>query len=182
MSVLSTEAELQAMGADDVSERLVRTERVVERARGLVAVLTERRRSIEREQGRPSTPPSSPRWSRSRPGWPPSSPRSRSEATRLAPDAERLAEEEQVLAARAGRLRRPLEARARRRRRPAPSGAAAEVRGELGALRAAVERSTTERQRADSRLEAIEAKLTRLGEEADRPAPRRPRPRPPSGR
>ncbi|MBA2282540.1 MAG: AAA family ATPase, partial [Acidimicrobiia bacterium] len=50
-AVLATEAELSAMGADDVSDRLVRTERVVGRAHGLAAVLAERRRSIDRERG-----------------------------------------------------------------------------------------------------------------------------------
>src|SRR5690606_26823268 len=40
---------------------------------------------------------------------------------------------------------------------PAPSGKAAEVRGELGALRASLERGNAERQRLEQRLESLRA-------------------------
>ncbi len=49
--VMAIEAQLSARGASDVSDRLVRVEQLRERARGLAAVLVERRRSLERDKG-----------------------------------------------------------------------------------------------------------------------------------
>ena len=45
------EAELAARGDTDVSDRLVTVEQLRERARGIAAVLHERRRSMERDRG-----------------------------------------------------------------------------------------------------------------------------------
>jgi len=50
-AVLSAEAELSARGDSGVSDELVRVEQLRERARGLAAVIAERRRSMERDQG-----------------------------------------------------------------------------------------------------------------------------------
>jgi chromosome segregation protein len=50
--VVALEAELTARGADDVGDRLMRVDQLRERARGLIAVIGERRRGIERDQGR----------------------------------------------------------------------------------------------------------------------------------
>ena len=49
--VVATEAQLSAMGGDDLGDALVRYESLRERARGLVAVLAERSRGIERDRG-----------------------------------------------------------------------------------------------------------------------------------
>src|SRR4051794_36910754 len=49
-AVLATEAQLSAMGAHDVSDALVRFESLREKARGLAALLGERRRNVERER------------------------------------------------------------------------------------------------------------------------------------
>ncbi len=49
--VMALEAQLSARGASDVGDRLARVEQLRERARGLSAVLTERRRSLERDRG-----------------------------------------------------------------------------------------------------------------------------------
>ena len=49
---MTASAELTARGADDVSDRLVRVEQLRERARGLAAVIVERRRALERDRGR----------------------------------------------------------------------------------------------------------------------------------
>src|SRR4051794_11702795 len=49
-AVIATEAQLSAMGGHDISDALVRFESLRERARGLVAVLSERRRNLERER------------------------------------------------------------------------------------------------------------------------------------
>jgi chromosome segregation protein len=50
-SVMAIEAQLSARGASDIGDRLVRVEQLRERARGLSAVLVERRRSLERDKG-----------------------------------------------------------------------------------------------------------------------------------
>jgi chromosome segregation protein len=49
--VMSIEAQLSARGQSDLGDRLVQVEQLRERARGLSAVLVERRRSMERDRG-----------------------------------------------------------------------------------------------------------------------------------
>ncbi len=49
-SVMAIEADLSARGQSDSGDRLVRVEQLRERARGLAAVLAERRRSLERDR------------------------------------------------------------------------------------------------------------------------------------
>ena len=49
-AVMAIEAELSARGQSDTGDRLVRVEQLRERARGLAAVLAERRRSLERDR------------------------------------------------------------------------------------------------------------------------------------
>ena len=48
---MAIEAQLSARGESDVSDRLVHVEQLRERARGLAALLVERRRSLERDKG-----------------------------------------------------------------------------------------------------------------------------------
>jgi chromosome segregation protein len=50
-AVMTIEAQLSARGASDISDRLRYVEQLRERARGLAAVLVERRRSLERDKG-----------------------------------------------------------------------------------------------------------------------------------
>jgi len=50
-AVLAAEADLGQIGGDDLGDALVRFESLRERARGLAALLAERRRGIERERG-----------------------------------------------------------------------------------------------------------------------------------
>ena len=50
--VMATEARLTALGGFDLGDLLVRVEQLRERARGLGAVLSERRRGMERDRGR----------------------------------------------------------------------------------------------------------------------------------
>jgi chromosome segregation protein len=159
-AVLATESELSAMGADDLGDSLVRVERLREQARGLANVLTERRRGIERDrnasvdQGVVASLEAEAARLRAELA------EAEAEAERLVPDAERVAEAERALAA----------ARADVAERwgdgvPAPSGAAAEVRGELAALRSGVERGELEASRLESRLATLTQKVERLVEE-----------------
>ena len=161
--VLTAEAQLGAMGGDDLGDALVRFESLAEKGRGLAAVLVERSRGIERDRGAfvdQAVVASL-----------------ETEAARL---AEQLAEvvtlgeglvpatveiagaEADLAAARADFDREWPEGA------PTVTGAAAEVRGELSAVRAGVERSGNEASRAASRLEALEARLARLAAEAGR--------------
>ncbi len=50
--IMTTESQLAVLGGFDLGDQLVRTEQLVERARGLTAVLAERRRGLERDRGR----------------------------------------------------------------------------------------------------------------------------------
>ena len=50
-AVMSIESQLAARGENDVGDRLMRVEQLRERARGLAAILNERRRSMERDRG-----------------------------------------------------------------------------------------------------------------------------------
>ena len=49
--MLGAESRLTALGGDDISDDLVRSEALREKARGLASLLAERRRGIERERG-----------------------------------------------------------------------------------------------------------------------------------
>ncbi|MEO6987918.1 MAG: chromosome segregation protein SMC [Aquihabitans sp.] len=161
--VLTTEARLTAMGGDELGDALVRFESLREKARGLGAVLTERRRGIERDRGASVD---------------------EGVVANLEAEGARLADE----LAEVGRLVAALQPQAQEVDRaeadlavarqdfqtewadgvPAVAGAAAEVRGELAAVRASVERNDTEVNRARSRLDNLEQKLARLTEEARR--------------
>ena len=51
VEVMGAESELAARGDTDLSDEMVRVEQLRERARGLAAVIVERRRSLERDRG-----------------------------------------------------------------------------------------------------------------------------------
>ncbi len=162
-AVLAAEAELGTIGGDDLGDALVRFESLRERARGLVAVLTERRRGIDRERGAfvdqaviASLEADAARLAAELAD-------ADSEIETLAPQHEDLARAEAVLA----------EARSAYEQQwaqgvPAPSGRAAEARGELAALRSGVDRGEAELARSRARLAALDEKLERLTAEAER--------------
>ena len=130
--VMATEADLTAMGGDDLGDGLARYESLFQQARGLTAVLTERRRGVERARGASvdqgviaSLEAEAARLAGELVDV-------EAEASRFDPQAEELATAEFALAAE----RQDFEAQWATGV-PAPTGAAAEVRGELAALRAA---------------------------------------------
>ena len=161
--VISTEAALSAMGGDDLGDALVRFESLRERARGLVAVLAERERGIERDRGASVD---------------------QAVVASLEADAARLAREltdVEELTGELGPATNELEraeadlelaqqdfTREWAEGVATPTGAAAEVRGELQAVRASVERSATEARRAAERIAALDARIARLAAEAER--------------
>jgi chromosome segregation protein len=162
-AVMAAEAELGTIGGDDLGDALVRYESLREKARGLAAVLTARRRGIERERGafvdQAVIASLEAEAARIRTEL------TETEAARelLAPRGEELALAERALAdARASFESQWAEGV------PAPTGRAAEARGELAALRAGVERGESELARSRARLGALDEKLTRLAAEAER--------------
>ncbi len=163
--VLATEARLTAMGGDDLGDALVRFESLREKARGQVAVLTERRRGIERDRGAFVD---------------------QAVVANLESEAARLAQElvdvEALVAELAPALRDldRLEADLAIAQQDfqgewaegvaTPTGAAAEVRGELAAVRAAVGRNDAEVGRARTRLDQLDQRVARVAAEAERAA------------
>ena len=161
--VMSTESKLTAMGGDDLGDSLASFESLNERSRGLGTLLAERLRGIERErhsfvdQGVIATLEAE-------------SARLRGELTEvegeaeaLAPEAAAFAEAEAALAAERDAFQEQWGEGV-----PAPSGQAAEVRGELVALRGAVERGSAEQQRVVARLTGLREQQQTLQDEADR--------------
>jgi chromosome segregation protein len=155
-AVEAASAEL-ATGADDRSDDLVRVERVRERARGLVGVLEERRRGLERDREAAVDA---------------------AVVATLEADAARLvaelAEQEEAVAGldpeREEVAREEAAVAAERDRLPDPGGPvearAAEARGDLAAARAAAEAARHAVESATSRQQALEGRAARLADEA----------------
>ncbi len=163
-AVLAAEAQLSAAGGDDLGDALARYESLRERARGLSAVLAERRRGVERDRMANA---------------------SQDVIFSLEADAARVRDElHEVEAEAAGfvpqwedlaRVEAELaEARSSFEQQwgdgvvAAGGGEAAEARGELAARRGGLERDTAESERARHRLEALEQRATRLAEDLTR--------------
>jgi chromosome segregation protein len=155
-AVLATEAELTAVGGDDLGDALGRVEALREKARGLIAVLAERGRGLERERDAfvdqeviATLEAESARLESDLAEVDES-------AALLSPELDALARDESAL----DDARRTFEA-AWADGVPAPSGKAAEARGELMALRTAADGAAAE-------LEAARQQLARLGERVER--------------
>jgi chromosome segregation protein len=161
--VMATEARISALGGDHLGDALVRFESLREKARGLEAVLAERRRSIERDRDVSvdqdvvaSLESEAARVTESLTAV-------EASAAELEPEAVDLERAEADLVAARQDFTREWADGA-----PVVTGAAAEVRGELAAVRAGVERSEAEARRGRGRLDALEQRLARLGGEAER--------------
>jgi chromosome segregation protein len=160
--VVGSEADLSARGADDLADDLVRFETMRERARGLAAVLVERQRSIARDRDAfidqalvASLEDDAAKLRDALTAVDDAAAELVPETDELVADERALAAERDDVAARWG---------------DAPSGAAhaaAEARGELAALRAALLRGTVELERAERRLGVVRAKAARLVAELD---------------
>ena len=162
-SVLSAEAELGHHGGDDLGDALVRFEGLREKARGLSALLAERRRGIERERGAFVDQAVIATLEAEASRLVAELADAEAEANALAPQRDELSRAEGALD----------EARAAFERDwadgvPALTGRAAESRGELAALRSGVERGTQELERATARLTTLGEKVGRLDAEAER--------------
>jgi chromosome segregation protein len=162
--VLAAEAALSAHGASDLSEALMRFESMRERARGLAAVLAERKRGIERDRAsfvdQAVIASLEADFARLRDELA----EVEGEAEALVPQADELSGAEASLAtARAAFTEEWGDGVP-----SMPATGAAEVRGELVALRGSAERGAGEVQRLEARLANLEAKAARLATETDR--------------
>ncbi|HEV3226571.1 MAG TPA: chromosome segregation protein SMC [Acidimicrobiales bacterium] len=162
-AVLSTEAQLSAMGGHDVSDALVRFESLRERARGLAAVLAERRRNLERERNASVDQAVIATLEAEAARLAEELANVEADAVALAPDVDALARSEADLATE----RTSFESQWAEGVTP-PSSRAAETRGELGALRSGVQRGAGEINRIRQRLEVLEQKAARLHDESSR--------------
>jgi chromosome segregation protein len=164
-AVMAAEAELTARGDTDVSDELVRVEQLRERARGLAAVLVERRRSMERDRSAYMD-------SDVVATLEAEATRLRDELTQVEIERERLQPEADDLAAAEEHFE--IERRDTMALLDATStassaaSAAAEVRGELRSLRSGIERGVGDRRRLTSRLEQLVQREARHAEEIER--------------
>ncbi|MGH9210392.1 MAG: chromosome segregation protein SMC [Acidimicrobiales bacterium] len=162
-SVLAAEAELAAVGGDDLGDALGRVEALREKARGLLAVLSERQRGLEREreafvdQEVIAT--------------------LEVESARLESDLSEVEQDTALLTPELETLAREEKALADARQRfetewadgvPTSSGKAAEARGELAAMRKASQGVSAELERARQRLARLGERVERLGDEVAR--------------
>jgi chromosome segregation protein len=161
--VLATESKLTAMGGDDLGDDLATFESLHERARGLTALVAERRRGVDRERSASIDE-----------GVVASL---EAESARLRDELGEVTAEIEALAPARTELEAAEASLAARREAfeadwaegvPAPSGQAAEVRGELAAVRGALERNQAEADRVRVRLEGLVAKAERLAADGER--------------
>jgi len=149
--VSTDERSLADHGGDDLGDTLARLESMRERARGLNAVLVERQRGVERERSafadRALIANLEAEAARCRNDLE----RVTAELAELEPDRVRLVHEEATLAADRAAFRDEWGDGV-----PVPSGQAAEMRGELGVLRSAIERGSSESERLQVRLTELD--------------------------
>jgi chromosome segregation protein len=166
--VAVAEAEVGAeRQGQDLSDDLVRYEGLRERARGMAALLAERRRSAERELAASADEGVIASLEADAAHLAAQLEEVDTEAEGLVPQADELASAEASLV----KDRADFEAEwgsGDGLAVPSMGGEAAEVRGELGALRQGLERGHTEVARLQSRLNALDQKGERLGAEAGR--------------
>ena len=163
--VLAAEAEMTARGDTDVSDELVRVEQLRERARGLSAVLVERRRSMERDRGQLMDAGVVANLENDAARFAEELAAVVAELGSLAPEADMLADDEEVFATEREQMLTTLQAASSA---TTAASAAAEVRGELRSLRAGLERGESELRRQTNRLDTLRQRIERLESEASR--------------
>ncbi len=170
VEVLTTQSRLAALGGSDLSDGLVRFESMRERARGLAALLAERRRGVERDRGGLLDADLVASLEAEAATVASELLEVEAKARELGPEAQRVSEAEAALGAeREAAL--GAESAAFSGTQPVdlelPPQRAGETRGELAARRAAIERAVGELARVEARLAAIEERAVRLAGETD---------------
>jgi chromosome segregation protein len=161
--VMAVGAELTARGAHDLSDRLVLVEQLRERARGLAAVIVERRRGVERDRGQLLDADVVASLETDAASYQAQLAAVEAELTTLRPALDLVAADEGALdAERQGALGALDQA-------PSTTAATAiaEVRGELRSRRAAAERVEGDLHRTDERTAELRLRLGELAGQAD---------------
>ena len=164
-AVLVAESELTARGDTDLGDEMVRVEQLRERARGIAAVMVERRRSLERDRGQLMD------------GGVVAN--LEGEAAKLRDELEAVATDLAALEPEAEALTSQEEEFAEHRRATlatlndvargnAAASAAAEVRGELRSMQNGLGRAESEARRLESRLDALRQRSERFEAEIAR--------------
>jgi len=161
--VMDTETRLTAMGGDDLGDDLAQFESLHERSRGQVALLAEQRRGVDRDRASSVDQGVVASLEADASRLATELAEVEAELASLDPDRQRLEEIEAGLAA----TRQAFE-QAWADGVPAPSGKAAEVRGELAARRGSQQRSASELERVATRLATLDQRANELGAQADR--------------
>jgi chromosome segregation protein len=156
--VLDLEARLSARGDAGLSDELVRVEQLRERARGLAALVVERRRSMERDRGQLMDAGVVATLEADAARLRDELVEVERELAAMAPLAEELTADEDAFAAERADTLPFLDAASN----GAAASAAAEVRGELRSLRTSLERAEAEVRRATGRSETLGERVTRI--------------------
>ncbi len=163
--IMSLEAQLSARGESDVSDRLMQVEQLRERARGLAGILTERKRSLERDRGQLLDAGVVANLEADVARFRAEFDEVTAALEQVAPASEALAADEQAFRAEREQITHALTADDGGAK---AASAAAEVRGELRSIRNGVERSESDLRRATTRGDELRAQLSQLADEADR--------------
>ncbi len=164
-AVAEAESELTAQGDSDVSDELMRVEQLRERARGLAAVLVERRRSMERDRGQLMDAGVVANLENDAVRFAAELATVQTELAALAPRADALAADEEAFGLEREQTMSVLHAAAGAN---TASSAVAEVRGELRSLRSALDRDEGEMRRQTGRLNGLRERMVRLESETVR--------------
>ncbi|MFZ4721200.1 MAG: hypothetical protein ACOYMR_17360, partial [Ilumatobacteraceae bacterium] len=163
--VMAAEAELTARGDTDLGDEMVRVEQLRERARGIAAVLVERRRSMERDRGQLMDSGVVANLEGEAQRLREELQSVQLELESVGPEAETLATEETEFAE---QRRETMEAIESLGASTSAASAAAEVRGELRSMRSGLERADGELRRQRARLEQLQQRAERLDAECER--------------
>jgi chromosome segregation protein len=164
-TVMAAESELTARGDLDLSDEMVRVEQLRERARGIAAVLVERRRSMERDRGQLMDSGVVASLEADAGNLRTELDLVADELRLLGPEAEAIAAEEEDFASERHQALSTIDNIATS---TSAASAAAEVRGELRSLRGSAERAEGELHRLRTRYEALRERIVRLDEDAER--------------
>jgi len=163
--IMALEVQLTAHGVTDLTDRLRQVEQLRERSRGLSAVLTERRRSMERDRGQLLDEGVIASLEGDLAQMRTQIVEVAAEADTLEPDAAAILADEEALAQERAHFEQ-------HRTDSDPTGAsaakaAAEVRGELRSARSAAERSESELRRATESMTKVAARVDELTTKVD---------------
>ncbi|MBK5331569.1 MAG: AAA family ATPase, partial [Ilumatobacteraceae bacterium] len=165
VTVMAAEAELTARGDLDLSDEMVRVEQLRERARGIAAVLVERRRSMERDRGQLMDSGVVASLEADANNLRVELERVADDLHQLGPEVEQLAAEEQDFGSEREHALLTIDNVATS---SSAASAAAEVRGELRSLRGSAERAEGELQRLRTRLDVLGERIVRLDGDSER--------------